>query len=167
MPEHGLNRWLFLLESFPSFVSFSALQAKLKSSIIQVECAQKDLSQVITLDEVRKAAREGLDTKNTAVSNSTPVASGTLNSTSIPSFPTTGMEPVCTAADLPIEVRRHILLTITEENEEDYDNEDQNCGNSCGHGNDCCQTGNVPGNNGEDDDDEVLGDVLDDYPFDY
>lgn len=123
---------------------------------MQIECAQRDLSQVIILDEDRKAAREGQGTNNIEVGNLQPVTCCTPT-TSIPDLPMTGMEPVCTAADLPPEVRRNVLLTIREEDEEDYDSEDKYCG-SCGDGNDCCQTENDPG----DDDDG-----LDDYPFDY
>ncbi|XP_026318146.1 tektin-B1-like [Hyposmocoma kahamanoa] len=135
--------------------SISTLQDKLKNSIVQIECAQRDLVQIIILDEDRQAARQGHDIKNTVVDNSNLVVSGTPN-TFIPDFPTTGMEPVCTAADLPPEVRCNVLLPITEEDEEENDNEDQNCGSYC-------LTNNVPGYDYDDVDDEGL----DDYPFDY
>lgn len=119
--------------------------------------------QVIILDEDRKVARVGENTNNSVIDNSKPNTSGTPNKSN-PDFPTTGTEPVCTAADLPPEVRRHVLVTIREENEEDYDSEDQNyCSNNSGYGNDCCRTDNVPGNDGYGDED----DGLDDYPFDY
>lgn len=111
--------------------------------------------QIIILDEDRQAARLGHDIKNTVVDNSNLVVSGTPN-TSIPDFPTTAMEPVCTAADLPPEVRCNVLLPITEEDEEENNNEDQNCGTYC-------LTNNVPGYDYDDVDDEGL----DDYPFDY
>lgn len=118
--------------------------------------------QVIILDEDRKAARVGQETNSTVVDNLKPDTSYTSNTSAIPNFPTCGMEPACTAADLPPEVRRHVLLTIREEEEENSDNEGQDCGsNNCGYGNDCYQTNNVPGNDDYDDDD------LDDYPFDY
>lgn len=85
------------------------------------------------------------------------------SNTSVPVFPATGMEPVCTADDLPPEARCNVLVTIREEDEEN-DNEDQECGsNRCMYGNDCNQTDNVR----DEDDCDDGDDGLDDYPFDY